>query len=51
MYIIISIVSGILFGIIDGLINVNPLAQRLYKVYKLIAKTAINVPVGIWNCD
>lgn len=47
MYIIISIVSGILFGIIDGLINANPIAQRLYEVYKPIAKTAINVPVGI----
>jgi len=47
MYIIISIISGILFGIMDGLINANPLAQRLYKVYKPIAKTAINVPAGI----
>jgi len=47
MYIIISIISGILFGIMDGLINANPLAQRLYEVYKPIAKTAINVPAGI----
>jgi hypothetical protein len=47
MYIIISIVSGILFGIMDSLINANPLAQRLYEVYKPIAKTAINVPAGI----
>jgi hypothetical protein len=47
MYIIISIVSGILFGIMDGLINANPLAQRLYEVYKPIAKTTINVPAGI----
>ena len=47
MYIIISIVSGILFGIMDGLINANPLAQRLYEAYKPIAKTAINVPAGI----
>ena len=47
MYIIISIVSGILFGIMDGLINANPLAQRLYEVYKPIAKTAINIPSGI----
>jgi hypothetical protein len=46
-YIIVSIVSGILFGIMDGLINANPLAQRLYEVYKPIAKTAINVPAGI----
>jgi len=47
MYIIISIVSGILFGIMDGLINANPLAQRLYEAYKPIAKTPINVPAGI----
>ena len=47
MYIIIRIISGILFGIMDGLINANPLAQRLYEIYKPIAKTAINVPAGI----
>jgi hypothetical protein len=47
MYFIISIISGIIFGIMDGLINANPLAQRLYEVYKPITKTSINVPVGI----
>lgn len=31
----------------DGLINANPLARRLYEVYKPIAKTSVNVPVGI----
>jgi len=46
-YIIISIVSGILFGVMDGLFNVNPLAKRLYEVYKPIAKKSINVPAGI----
>jgi hypothetical protein len=46
-YFIVSIISGILLGAIDGLINANPLAQRLYEVYKPIAKTSINVPVGI----
>ncbi len=46
-YIIVSISSGILFGILDGLINANPLAQKLYAVYKPIARTTINVPVGI----
>jgi len=46
-YIIISIISGILFGVLDGIINANPLAQRLYDVYKPIAKTSINVPAGI----
>ena len=46
-YIIVSVVGGILFGVMDGLINANPLAQRLYKVYKPIAKTSMNVPAGI----
>ena len=46
-YIIVSIVSGILFGILDGVIHANPLAQKLYKVYKPIAKTSINPIAGI----
>ena len=46
-YIIVSIVSGVLFGILDGVINANPLAQRLYAVYKPIAKTSLNLPAGI----
>jgi len=46
-YIIISIISGILFGLLDGVINANPLAQRLYQVYKPIAKTSINPIAGI----
>ena len=46
-YIIISIISGILFGLLDGLINANLLAQRLYAVYKPIAKTSINPLAGI----
>jgi hypothetical protein len=46
-YIVISIVSGVLFGILDGVIHANPLAQRLYDVYKPIAKTSLNLPAGI----
>jgi hypothetical protein len=46
-YIIISLVSGVLFGILDGVINANPLAQRLLKVFKPIAKTSINPIAGI----
>jgi hypothetical protein len=46
-YIIISKISGILFGLLDGVINANPLAQRLYAVYKPIAKTSINPMAGI----
>jgi hypothetical protein len=46
-YIIISIISGILFGVMDAVINANPLAQRLYLVYKPIAKTSLNPIAGI----
>jgi hypothetical protein len=46
-YIVVSIVSGLLFGVLDGVINANPLAQRLYEVYKPIAKISVNVPAGI----
>ena len=46
-YLIVSLVSGILFGILDGVINANPLAQRLYQVYKPIAKTSINPLAGM----
>lgn len=45
-YVIVSVFSGVLFGILDGLINANPLAQRLYEVYKPIAKASINVSTG-----
>jgi hypothetical protein len=46
-YVIVSLVSGILFGVLDGLINANPLAQKLYAVYKPIAKTSLNPVTGI----
>jgi len=46
-YIVISVISGILFGLLDGLINANPLAKRYYEVYKPIAKTSLNPLAGI----
>jgi hypothetical protein len=46
-YIIVSVVSGILFGILDAVIHANPLAQSLYAVYKPIARTSINPIAGI----
>jgi hypothetical protein len=45
-YIIVSVISGILFGVMDALINANPLARRLYKVYRPIAKTTLNPAAG-----
>lgn len=46
-YIIVSVISGLLFGIMDALINANPLARRLYRVYRPIARTTINPAAGI----
>ncbi len=46
-YVVVSIASGILFGAMDGLIHGNPWAQRLFEVYRPIAKTSINVPAGV----
>jgi hypothetical protein len=46
-YIIVSIVSGSLFGVLDGVIHANPLAQKLYEVYKPITRTSINPVAGI----
>ena len=46
-FILISISSGILFGIMDGLINANSLAQKLYAIFKPIARTSINPLAGI----
>src|SRR4030043_1260696 len=46
-YILVNIISGILFGILDGLINANPIANKLYEVYKPIAKTSVNFVAGM----
>ncbi|MFC1749005.1 DUF6789 family protein [Pseudomonadota bacterium] len=46
-YIIVSIISGFLFGTMDALINANPFAQQLLEVYEPLAKTSINAPAGI----
>ena len=46
-YIIVSVISGILFGVMDAVINANPLARKLLEVYKPIAKTTLNMPAGI----
>ena len=46
-YIIVSAISGVLFGVLDGLINANSLAQSLYQVYKPIARKSIDALAGI----
>ena len=46
-YIIVSVISGILFALMDGFINANPLARRLFEVYKPIARTSLNFVAGM----
>jgi hypothetical protein len=46
-FIIVSISSGVIFGFLDGVINGNPYAQKLFESYKPIAKSLINIPLGI----
>jgi len=46
-FIIVSIISGILFGVMDGIINANPFARRLFEIYKPIARTSFNPLAGI----
>jgi hypothetical protein len=47
-YLIVSVISGILFGVLDGLINANPIAVRLFEVYRPIARTSVNFVAGIF---
>lgn len=46
-YIVVSVASGVLFGVMDGVINSNPLATQLYAFYNPLARTSLNVPGGI----
>ena len=46
-FLIVGLANGLLFGTLDGLINVNALARKLLEVYRPIARTAINIPAGI----
>ncbi len=45
-YIAISVSSGLILGFLDGLINANPYAQKLFAVYKPIAKSSVNIALG-----
>jgi hypothetical protein len=46
-YIVISIIGGILFGVLDGLIHANPMAAKLFEIYKPISRTSVNFAAGI----
>lgn len=46
-YVVVSALSGILFGILDGVVHANPLARKLYSYYGSIARTSVNAPAGL----
>ena len=46
-FVVVSVVGGLLFGTLDGLIHANPYSQKLYEVYKPISKTSVNIPAGV----
>ena len=45
-YILVSVGTGILFGLLDGILNANPLARRLYAVFEPITRKSISLPAG-----
>jgi len=47
VYILVSVASGVLFAILDGVINANAFARRLFEFYKPIARTSFNPLAGI----
>jgi len=46
-YVLVSVAGGILFGVLDGIINANPMARKLYEVYQPIARTSVNAIAGV----
>lgn len=46
-YVLVSFGAGVLFAVLDGLINANPLARDLSAVYAPIARQGVNVAAGI----
>jgi len=46
-YMLVGMASGLLFGIMDALINVNPIAERLYEFNVPIRRTSVDVIAGV----
>lgn len=45
-FVVVSVFGGLILGLLDGLINANPYAQKLFEVYKPIAKSSVNIILG-----
>ena len=46
-YAAVGVASAILFGVMDGLINANPLAEELLEFYSPIRRTSVDVLAGV----
>jgi len=43
----VGLAAGLMFAVMDGLINANPTAQRLYAFYRPIVRESVNAPLGV----
>jgi hypothetical protein len=43
---VVGLFAGVAFLILDGLLNANPLARRLYAAYQPIARPSVNALAG-----
>jgi hypothetical protein len=43
----VGIGAGVVFAILDGLLNANPVAQRVYAAYRPIARESVNAPLRL----
>jgi hypothetical protein len=46
-YLLAAVASGILFAVLDGLLNANPAAQRLFAYLKPIARGRVSAGAGL----
>jgi hypothetical protein len=44
--VVVGLVAGVAFLILDGVLNANPLAQRIYAAYQPIARPSVNALAG-----
>lgn len=46
-FVIVSVVGGLVFGVLDAVINANPLARRLLAPFQSIMRASVNPAAGI----
>jgi hypothetical protein len=44
---IVGLGSGLLFAVMDILVNANPLGRSVFSVYKPLARDRVNAPMGL----